>query len=345
MTGDIKDIAGLYVVEMEAYSRLFSDWARSRDPWDASRDDFDRDLIEALRALSAGVAPRRGTGLDADVLAGLAASGVVVEADAATRGHIASMAQESTKEASGGRARWAEFLATLAEHPGLPADELEVITEYRLRNDLASTRCLVSEADLARSGHQAPAGTPCCMLAPRKAGPRREGSERIPHYAAQLIPGRIPPAPRFEARLDDPASMDALFRAASTVDLDMLDPISEYAFSLRYGLSVPGDAIPPVPKGPSSDVIRSQLDQASRRTAAVCRKIERSLKLGNSKLVRRDPAAPESRRAAIGAPDGQGDDEGRRRAMDPASVTTADLKRMLAERSARAEKRGGGHRK
>lgn len=250
-------------------------------------------------------------------------------------------------------AAWGELLKTMAEHPGMSPRNLIAITEYRAAIGARTTQELLNEERIAALGGRLVPGAigvtvNCPAPAPAASGSgsvaRRYKAKRkySPIECEGLDPKRHKGLP-MRCDPDDPASMDRFLAATSKVDLDALDDVTSYVFSLRYGLSAPeGDPLPAPPAALSVEQLESELLEISDRAGRVCKKVDRALKLASARSLNLNGSAP--------APDGGAQTPRAHAAERPApserrvtgDMTTAKLMDALAARDTAKAATGHG---
>lgn len=258
--------------------------------------------------------------------------------------------------AVGDPAKWGQILKTMAEHPGMSPRNLIAVTEYRAAIGARSTQELLSAEDVEGHGGTLRDGATGVRINRRKRFRAEDGSyhdagsyEYVGVYSPVECEGLDPKRYRgYPMRCDtrDPESLDRFMAATSRIDLDSLDDVCSYVFSLRYGLSAPGeDPLPAPPAGSTVAEVEGELREISERAWKLCRRVDRALKLaaaqvgGRAECDRPLPDAPES---GMGRRDaGRGDARKAKSPIDPAKVTTAQLMRALAERGSGTAGRGG----
>lgn len=243
--------------------------------------------------------------------------------------------------------KWGQILKTMAEHPGMSPRNLIAVTEYRAAIGARSTQELLSAEAVEGHGGALRDGAVGVRINRRKRFRAEDGSyhdaggyECVRVYSPVECEGLDPKRYRgYPMRCDtsDPGSLDRFMAATSRMDLDSLDDVSSYMFSLRYGLAAPGeDPLPAPPAGSTVAEVEGELREISERAWRLCRRVDRALKLAAAPVAgiaegdRPVPAAPES--TAGRRDEGQGRAREAQAPIDPAKVTTAQLMRALAER-------------
>lgn len=245
---------------------------------------------------------------------------------------------------------WGRLLQTMAEHPGMSPRNLIAVTEYRAAIGARSTQELLSAEDVERHGGTLKEGALGVSVNRRKRFRAEDGTyhdaggyEYSRVYSPLECEGLNPQRYRgYPLKCDpsSPESMDRFVEATSRIDLDSLDDATSYVFSLRYGLSAPGeDPLPAPPAGLSVAEVEGELREVSERAGKLCRRVDRALKLARASVEPRraaPSAAPGVARAPerIAAPKPEPP-------IDPAKVTTAQLMKALEARDAGKAGRGG----
>lgn len=226
---------------------------------------------------------------------------------------IARMGEESKGERKPWRERlaemvstedgWREFLAVMAEHPGMGMYNATWVTAARLAHGYTDTQELLTyERARELGGHVRRGAKGIALSVPSGDGFRTE--VRFPASACEgLDEGRYQGRPR-KVHPEVPESVDAFVEASGKVDLDGMTPAEDFAFSARYGLAEPGDPLPERPVADTPDVLVAQLADMSSRLSVVCRGLDRALaeqahpELAQGQAAPTEAVAPEAPKPA-----------------------------------------------
>lgn len=194
-------------------------------------------------------------------------------------------------------AGWQDFLACQAEHPGLSPYNACRLMEYRAATGITDTRELLRWDEVKKAGGHVRKGAKGVTQVKYVTNPDGTSEYRnTTYFPARMCDGLS--RDRYhgyahQVSREDSRDVGLFLKATEDVDLDGLNDDADWAFSARYGLLDPGDAVPEAPSGLSPERLVDRCKEVAAQMREVCAKVDRSLKLLTHPEWAEDAETPE----------------------------------------------------